>query len=245
MTEDTRVALELVQLKKIGEKKTSKLVFDEGGGQDLRVHKNAMLPHNSSREKIQFNSKPFWLFLCIVLRDVAFTSRCRAGNAFRFCITSSNASKYRGKITTLNETSTPCLHFTPSIHQLRGLREASPALLSREVHSTRSMRYLLEIVAALAAHLAGKDSVLTSVQIYPNGNYPGAIDPFAEPGAQSLQTSPPFYPSPWMNGQGEWAGAYAKAKDFVSQLTLLEKVNLTTGVGWEGEQCVGQVNVPS
>ncbi|KAH8793865.1 beta-glucosidase 1 precursor [Hyaloscypha finlandica] len=103
------------------------------------------------------------------------------------------------------------------------------------------MRYVLEIVAALAAHLAGKDSALTSVQIYPNGTYPGAIDPFAEPGAQSLQTSPPFYPSPWMNGQGEWAGAYAKAKDFVSQLTLLEKVNLTTGVGWEGEQCVGQV----
>jgi hypothetical protein len=30
MTEDTGVALEL-QLKKIGEKKTSKLVFDEGG----------------------------------------------------------------------------------------------------------------------------------------------------------------------------------------------------------------------
>ncbi|CAL3964776.1 hypothetical protein PZA11_002296 [Diplocarpon coronariae] len=52
--------------------------------------------------------------------------------------------------------------------------------------------------------------------------------------------SPPFYPSPWMTGRGEWAEAYAKAKDFVSQLTLLEKVNLTTGVGWEGEQCVGQ-----
>jgi hypothetical protein len=28
-----------------------------------------------------------------------------------------------------------------------------------------------------------------------------------------------------------WEDAYAKAKDFVSQLTLLEKVNLTTGVG--------------
>lgn len=28
-----------------------------------------------------------------------------------------------------------------------------------------------------------------------------------------------------------WADAYAKARDFVSQLTLLEKVNLTTGVG--------------
>ncbi|KAH8793053.1 beta-glucosidase 1 precursor [Hyaloscypha sp. PMI_1271] len=98
-------------------------------------------------------------------------------------------------------------------------------------------------VAVLATHFASASRLLTrqNTRIYPNGTYPGAIDPFAEPGAQSLQTSPPFYPSPWMNGQGEWAGAYAKAKDFVSQLTLLEKVNLTTGVGWEGEQCVGQV----
>jgi beta-glucosidase len=39
-----------------------------------------------------------------------------------------------------------------------------------------------------------------------------------------------------MDGTGEgWAAAYAKAQAFVSQLTLLEKVNLTTGVGWEGE----------
>jgi beta-glucosidase len=28
-----------------------------------------------------------------------------------------------------------------------------------------------------------------------------------------------------------WEAAYAAAKAFVSQLTLLEKVNLTTGVG--------------
>ncbi|TPX13833.1 uncharacterized protein E0L32_005777 [Thyridium curvatum] len=59
---------------------------------------------------------------------------------------------------------------------------------------------------------------------------------------ENLAFSPPFYPSPWMdpNAHG-WAEAYAKAKDFVSQLTLMEKVNLTTGVGWEGEQCVGNV----
>lgn len=50
--------------------------------------------------------------------------------------------------------------------------------------------------------------------------------------AQSLATSDPFYPTPWMTGQGEWSDVYAKARDFVGQLTLLEKVNLTTGVGW-------------
>lgn len=51
--------------------------------------------------------------------------------------------------------------------------------------------------------------------------------------------SPPSYPSPWMRGGNGWADAYTKAQAFVSQLTLLEKVNLTTGVGWEGEACVG------
>jgi len=51
--------------------------------------------------------------------------------------------------------------------------------------------------------------------------------------------SPPSYPSPWMRGGNGWQDAYAKAQQFVSQLTLLEKVNLTTGVGWEGEACVG------
>lgn len=59
---------------------------------------------------------------------------------------------------------------------------------------------------------------------------------------RALATSDPFYPSPWMDADADgWKEAYAKAKDFVSQLTLLEKVNLTTGVGWNEEQCVGQV----
>ena len=49
----------------------------------------------------------------------------------------------------------------------------------------------------------------------------------------SYQKSPPKYPSPWMSGSGDWASAYARARDFVSQLTLTEKVNLTTGVGYD------------
>ncbi|EKD19262.1 uncharacterized protein L3040_009298 [Drepanopeziza brunnea f. sp. 'multigermtubi'] len=51
--------------------------------------------------------------------------------------------------------------------------------------------------------------------------------------------SPPSYPSPWMRGGDGWQDAYEKAQAFVSQLTLLEKVNLTTGVGWSGQACVG------
>lgn len=51
--------------------------------------------------------------------------------------------------------------------------------------------------------------------------------------------STPQYPSPWMRGGNGWQDAYDKAQSFVSQLTLLEKINLTTGVGWEGQSCVG------
>lgn len=34
-----------------------------------------------------------------------------------------------------------------------------------------------------------------------------------------------------MTGDGEWAEAYKRATEFVSKLTLPEKVNLTTGAG--------------
>ncbi|KAI1823530.1 glycoside hydrolase family 3 protein [Xylaria intraflava] len=60
--------------------------------------------------------------------------------------------------------------------------------------------------------------------------------------ATSLAHSEPHYPSPWMNPKAVgWEEAYVKAKDFVSQLTLAEKVNLTTGIGWESGQCVGEI----
>ena len=59
--------------------------------------------------------------------------------------------------------------------------------------------------------------------------------------AQDLgqSTSPPSYPSPWMDPNSAWAEAYTKAHAFVSQLTLLEEVNLTTGVGIGGSRCLG------
>ena len=52
------------------------------------------------------------------------------------------------------------------------------------------------------------------------------------PSQRDLAFSPPFYPAPWADPDANgWEDAYAKAKAFVSQLTLLEKVNITTGVG--------------
>ena len=61
--------------------------------------------------------------------------------------------------------------------------------------------------------------------------YPAGVSPNPNTiaGAQSNQVSPPRYPSPWGTGAGDWASAYEKAIALVSQLTLEEKVNLTTG----------------
>ncbi|KAL1910913.1 beta-glucosidase [Sporothrix stenoceras] len=54
--------------------------------------------------------------------------------------------------------------------------------------------------------------------------------------------APPLslFPSPWgQGGDYGWDAAYAQARAFVSNLTLVEKVNLTTGTGWEFDRCIG------
>ncbi|KAH9936901.1 beta-glucosidase [Amylocystis lapponica] len=38
-----------------------------------------------------------------------------------------------------------------------------------------------------------------------------------------------------------WEVAYAKAEALVAQLNVVEKVNITTGVGWENGRCVGNI----
>jgi len=51
---------------------------------------------------------------------------------------------------------------------------------------------------------------------------------------------PDFYPSPWSAGGPDgWDAAYARARAFVSNLTVLEKVNLTTGTGNQADLCTG------
>ncbi|KAI8941212.1 hypothetical protein NX059_002449 [Plenodomus lindquistii] len=74
---------------------------------------------------------------------------------------------------------------------------------------------------------------------FPNTSTPGTNDTSGSP--LDLVDSPPFYPTPWAEGTGDWATAVERARAFVSQLTLLEKVNLTTGTGWQSEACVGTV----
>jgi beta-glucosidase-like glycosyl hydrolase len=56
--------------------------------------------------------------------------------------------------------------------------------------------------------------------------------------------SPSYYPS-LLGGKvydPSWETAYAYARNFVSGLTLAEKINITTGSGWEMGLCVGTTN---
>ncbi|KAF7966462.1 hypothetical protein HWV62_38330, partial [Athelia sp. TMB] len=56
--------------------------------------------------------------------------------------------------------------------------------------------------------------------------------------ASSTSASGTLPPSKPVNGGGDWSAAVSKAKAFVAQLTIPEKVNLTTGVDTEG-RCIG------
>ncbi|EJT71046.1 hypothetical protein GGTG_12067 [Gaeumannomyces tritici R3-111a-1] len=51
--------------------------------------------------------------------------------------------------------------------------------------------------------------------------------------------SPPWYPTPQGGSTKSWASSYAKAERLVSRMTLAEKVNVTTGVGWSMGPAVG------
>jgi beta-glucosidase len=64
-------------------------------------------------------------------------------------------------------------------------------------------------------------------------------------------TSPPWFPTPFGGAASQWTASYEKARSLVDQMTIAEKVNLTTGVGWMQGLCVGntgavpRLNFPS
>ncbi|KAK2074940.1 hypothetical protein P8C59_009110 [Phyllachora maydis] len=51
--------------------------------------------------------------------------------------------------------------------------------------------------------------------------------------------SPPWYPSPKGGIAASWAQSYEKAAQMVGKMTLAEKVNVTTGTGWQMGLAVG------
>jgi beta-glucosidase len=56
--------------------------------------------------------------------------------------------------------------------------------------------------------------------------------------------SPPWYPTPKGGTAREWEDSYKKAAKMVGKMTLAEKVNVTTGVGWMMGLAVGS-NAPA
>lgn len=65
-------------------------------------------------------------------------------------------------------------------------------------------------------------SVLLSILLASNGG----------PGADA-QASPPYYPAPKGGWISNWSASYTKAAAMVRQMTLAEKVNVTTSTGWQ------------
>ena len=51
--------------------------------------------------------------------------------------------------------------------------------------------------------------------------------------------SPPWYPTPLGGQLDTWKESYEKAEKMVQKMSLTEKVNVTTGVGWQMGLCVG------
>lgn len=49
----------------------------------------------------------------------------------------------------------------------------------------------------------------------------------------------PWYPTPRGGTDGHWAESYRKAQDLVREMSLVEKVNVTTGIGWQMGLCMG------
>lgn len=52
-----------------------------------------------------------------------------------------------------------------------------------------------------------------------------------------------WYPTPRGGTVKSWEDSYIKAWDLVRNMTLPEKVNVTTGTGWQMGLCVGNTGM--
>lgn len=58
-----------------------------------------------------------------------------------------------------------------------------------------------------------------------------------------MQASIPWYPTPLGGKDAAWKESYSKAQGMVELMTLVEKVNVTTGTGWQMGLCVGNTGM--
>ncbi|MCJ1278822.1 hypothetical protein MMC21_006641 [Puttea exsequens] len=84
-----------------------------------------------------------------------------------------------------------------------------------------SLFALIGVLAITLAVIAGLHAIETP---HKKGNHP---------------YSPPYYPSPKGGTLASWEQSYKKAAKLVSKMSLPAKVNITTGVGWGQDLCVG------
>ncbi|OAT09586.1 beta-glucosidase [Blastomyces gilchristii SLH14081] len=75
------------------------------------------------------------------------------------------------------------------------------------------------------------------------------IDGEGDDGRMRVETrdglSRPWYPSPRGGTVQSWTESYEKAQELVGRMSVVEKVNVTTGVGWQMGLCVGNTGPAS
>ena len=62
---------------------------------------------------------------------------------------------------------------------------------------------------------------------------------------ENLATSDGWFPAPRGGSDPAWVAAYQKAAKLVGKMSLLEKVNVTSGTGWQMGPCVGNTGTTS
>ncbi|KAI0351205.1 glycoside hydrolase [Trametes cingulata] len=129
------------------------------------------------------------------------------------------------------------------------IASASSSVISGS--SAASSSVFITTAASQSASTAATGPPLESTQItLPISSYP--FTPFPVPSAPPIpgvfpSTSPRTPPPPGSplipDFAPAWAHAHARARSLIASWTLEQKVNATTGVGWMGGRCVG--NIPA
>ena len=96
---------------------------------------------------------------------------------------------------------------------------------------------LLALVSLASALVSQPDFARYAVR--PRNVQAGANILSARDSVPAGYTAAPYYPTPPGGWVSNWTAAYAKAQVVVANMTLAEKVNLTTGTGELMGPCVG------
>ena len=87
--------------------------------------------------------------------------------------------------------------------------------------------------------------------VYKSAPVDGVGKPLGRDSEQSIaylyviQQSPPWYPTARGGTVQAWQESYKKAEALVKKMSLVDKVNVTTGTGWAQDLCVGVTGVTS